>query len=61
MNELSIMNTWFQKKKEIHQDTWIHPATKRTYMIDFVLMKADQKVYCRDVQVMRGQIAGLII
>ena len=27
-NVLSIMNTWFQKR-EIHQGTWSHPATKK--------------------------------
>ena len=53
MNELSIMNTWYEKK-EIHQGTWTHPATKKSHMIDFVMMRAGQKMYCRDVQVMRG-------
>ena len=53
INELSIMNTWFQKKK-VHQGTWTHPATKMTHMIDFVLMRANQRVHCRDVRVMRG-------
>ena len=48
VNELSIMNTWFQKK-EIHQGTWTHPATKKCHMIDFVVMQASQTVYCRDV------------
>ena len=52
-NALSIMNTWFQKR-EIHQGTWSHPATKKVYMIDFVMMRADQRVLCRDVKVMRG-------
>ena len=53
VNEMSIMNTWFQKK-EIHQGIWTHPATKKCHVIDFVLMKASQRVYCRDVRVMRG-------
>ena len=53
VNEMSIMNTWFQKK-EIHQGTWTRPATKKYHMIDFVVMKASQRVYYRDVQVMRG-------
>ena len=52
-NVLSIMNTWFQKR-EIHQGTWSHPATKKVHMIDFVMMRADQRVICRDVRVMRG-------
>ena len=53
INELSIMNTWFQKKS-VHQGTWTHPATKATHMIDFIMMRANQRVHCRDVRVMRG-------
>ena len=53
LNQFSIMNTWFQKKK-IYQGTWTHPATKKCHMIDFVVIKAEQRVVCRDVQVMRG-------
>ena len=53
INNLSIMNTWFQKK-EIHQGTWTHPATKRCHTIDFVLMRAEQRVQCKDVRAMRG-------
>ena len=52
-NSLSIMNTLFQKKV-VHQGTWTHPATKRCHMIDFVVMRAGQKCYCKDVRVMRG-------
>ena len=53
VNELSIMNTWYQKKV-IHQGTWTHPATKQCHTIDFVVMRASQRAHCRDVQVMRG-------
>ena len=53
INELSIMNTWFQKNS-VHQGTWTHPATKATSMIDFIMMRANQRVHCRDVRVMRG-------
>ena len=53
INNLSIMNTWFQKK-EIHQGTWTHPATKRCLTIDFVMMRAEQRVHCKDVRAMRG-------
>ena len=53
VNELSVMNTWF-KKREIHQGTWTHPATKKCHMIDFVVMRAGQRIHCRDVHVMRG-------
>ena len=53
LNQFSIMNTWFQKKK-IYQGTWMHTATKMCHMIDFVVMRAEQRVVCRDVHVMRG-------
>ena len=53
INNLSIMNTWFQKK-EIHQGTWTHPATKRCHTIDFVIMRAEQRVHCKDVRATRG-------
>ena len=47
------MNTCFQKK-EINQGTWIHTATKKCHMMDFVVMRAEQRVVCRDVLVMKG-------
>ena len=53
LNQLTVMNTWFQKKN-IYYGTWIHQATKLSHMIDLVVMRAGQRVYCRDVQVMRG-------
>ena len=52
-NQLTIMNSWFQKK-EIHLGTWMHPATKKHHMIDFVIMRASQKMLCMDVRVMKG-------
>ena len=52
LNQFSNMNTWSQKK-EIYQGTWMHPATKKCHMIDFVVMRAEQRIFCRDVQVMR--------
>ena len=48
------MNTWFQKKRVLQYGTWMHPATKQVHMIDLVVMKMSQRMYCRDVQVMRG-------
>ena len=36
VNNLTIMNTWFEKK-EVHLATWKHPATKQSHMIDFVI------------------------
>ena len=53
LNQFSIMNTWFQKK-EIYQGTWTHPATKDCHIIDFVVMRDEQRVVCKEVQVMRG-------
>ena len=35
------MNIWF-KKKPVHLETWIHPATKQAHMLDFVMMRRDQ-------------------
>ena len=53
VNNLTIMNTWFQKKP-IHLGTWMHPATKQTHMIDFVMMRRDQRQLCIDVRVYRS-------
>ena len=52
-NQYTIMNTWFQKKQH-HLTTWKHPATKQMHMIDYIVMRADQRCLCTDVQVMRG-------
>ena len=53
LNQLTVMNTWFQKR-DIYYGTWMHPATKWFHMIDLVVMRAAQRVCCKDVQVMRG-------
>ena len=53
LNQLTIMNTWFQKRDH-HLTTWKHPATKQWHMIDYVVMWTGQRAYCTDVQVMRG-------
>ena len=53
INNLTIMSTWFSKKP-IHIATWRHPATKQMHMIDYVVMRAEQREFCTDVQVMRG-------
>ena len=52
-NQLSIMNTWFQKP-DFRRGTWKHPATKQYHMIDFVLMHRHQRARCHDVAVVRG-------
>ena len=53
VNQLTVMNTWFEKK-DIYFGTWMHPATKKQHMIDLIVMRAAQRVVCRDVKVMRG-------
>ena len=53
VNQLTIMNTWFQKKHH-HLTTWRHPATKAWHMIDYVVLRTEQRALCTDVQVMRG-------
>ena len=53
LNQLTVMNTWFQKKRH-HYGTWMHPANKPSLMIDLVVMRSSQRLYCMDVQVMRG-------
>lgn len=53
VNQFTIMNTWFAKRA-IHLATWKHPATKQSHMIDYVVMRAEQRMLCTDVQVMRG-------
>ena len=52
-NQLTMINTWF-KKKETHLSTWMHPATKKYHMIDFIVMCEGQRMFCKDVKVMRG-------
>ena len=42
------------QKKQHHLTTWKHPATKQMHMIDYAIMRTDQRSFCSDVQVMRG-------
>ena len=53
INQQSIHNEQLDLE-EIHQGTWTHPATKRCHTIDFVMMRAEQRVHCKDVRAMRG-------
>ena len=53
VNGLTIMNTWFEKP-QVHLATWKHPATKQPHMIDFVLMRKEQRRLCRDVRICRS-------
>ena len=52
-NQLTVMNTCFEKKP-VHHCAWVHPATKCCHMIDFIVMRTSQRRCCLDVQVMRG-------
>ena len=45
------MNMWL-KKKSVWYGTWNHPATRVSHMIDLVMMRMDQQMYCKDVSVM---------
>ena len=51
-NNLTIMSTWFSKKP-IHLATWKYPTTKQMHMIDYAVMRAEQRVFCTNIQVMR--------
>ena len=53
MNQFSILNTFFQKP-DYKRGTWMHPATRKYHMIDFVLMRHPQRRYCTDVSVVRS-------
>jgi len=53
-NNLSVMNTWFRPKKRSHAGTWSHPATGQPHLIDFVIMRQDQRVFCQNVRVVRS-------
>ena len=52
LNELIILNTWFEKKT--HKYTWQHPGSMKWHCIDYVLMKQSQRRLRSDVTVMRS-------
>ena len=52
-NNLSIMNTWFRKRRT-RRGTWTHPATRQSHLIDYIVMLQNQRAFCSDVRVMRG-------
>ena len=55
LNQLSKMNTWFQKQSD-YFGTWTHPVTWYCSLIDFVIMRSPQRQYYLDVQVARGLV-----
>ncbi len=52
LNELSIMNTWFEKN--IYMYTWQHPGSKKWHCIDYVMMRRNKRRLCCDVTVIRS-------
>ena len=55
--EVTICNTWFQKK-DIYKQTWKHPRSKRWHCIDFIAMRQKDRGQCSDVVVKRGAVGG---
>ena len=53
LNELTIMNTYFEKKN-IYKYTWQHPGSKQWHCIDYVIMRQNQRRLCCDVTVLRS-------
>ena len=53
LNEMAIMNAYFQKKMS-HKNTWQHPGSKKWHCIDYVIMRKNQRRLCNDVFVMRS-------
>ena len=47
VNNLTIMNTWFEKG-QVNLGTWTHPATNQSHTIDSVLMRNGQRRLCCD-------------
>eukprot|EP00117_Sycon_ciliatum_P005203 scpid28797/ scgid9244/ Craniofacial development protein 2; p97 bucentaur protein len=52
-NSLCVMNTCF-RKRPFRRGTWTHPATRQQHLIDYIILRQDQRVFCQDVTVMRG-------
>eukprot|EP00117_Sycon_ciliatum_P024042 scpid108656/ scgid20279/ Craniofacial development protein 2; p97 bucentaur protein len=53
VDQLSAMNTWFEKP-EYKRGTWCHPATKQFHLIDMIIVRQSQRVHCKDVSVVHG-------
>ena len=51
-NEVSVCNTWFQKKDNCKQ-TWQHPKSKQWHCINYAIMMQQHRRMCLDVTVMR--------
>ena len=53
LNELTIMNTMFEKAS-IFKHTWQHPGTKHWHCIDYIIMRRADRSLCYDVSVRRS-------
>ena len=53
LNELSIMNTCFEKKN-IYKYTWQHHGSKHWHCIDYIIMRQRQRRLCQDVAVIHS-------
>ena len=54
VHQFLIISTHQFTKKSIHLAAWKHPATEQSHMIDYVAMRAEQRMLCTDMQAMRG-------
>ena len=52
-NELQIMNTHFHHKR-IHKFTWSCPGRGLQSIIDYFLVRSNQRRYVHEVKVIRG-------
>ena len=53
LNELAVMNTYFEKKS-IYKHTWQHPGSKTWHCIDYVIVRQKQRSLCLDVSVLHS-------
>ena len=51
--ELTVKNTMFKKKDE-RKTTWMHPRSKHSHMIDFIITRCRDKMDINSTRVMRG-------
>ena len=57
VNELLATNTWYQHK-EIHKYTWVCPGRELKSIIDYFLVRKDNRRRIKDVKVVRGAEIG---
>jgi len=52
-HEVTVCNTWFQKRR-IYKQTWQHPKSRKWHCIDCAIMRKEHQRKCLDVCVKRG-------